>query len=98
MYAVVPDAPIKDDEQVVETSWAWLLLVFLLFWVISGIAAFFMSLVCFAYSGTVLEKIGGFAIAVLFGPFYWIYYAFVKTYCGNSLSHSAGSKAAKRRR
>lgn len=96
MYVVVPDAPIKEDEQAYTSAWAWFVLVFLLFWIISGIAAFFMSILCFAYSGTVLEKIGGFAIAILFGPFYWIYYAFVKSYCKNSASVSKGGRASRR--
>lgn len=80
----MPSEPVDNNKtETADNAWAWLVLVFLLFWVISGIAAFFMSILCFAYSGTLLEKVGGFAISVLFGPFYWIYYAFVNNYCND---------------
>jgi|688.fasta_scaffold2200882_1 hypothetical protein len=56
-----------------------LLLVFL--WGVLGIAAFFMSLVCFGKSGTTSQHILGFLLAIFFGPFYWIYYGVVRSYC-----------------
>lgn len=73
----------EEEMQSLNGGWVFALFIFLLFWIISGIVAFFMSIFCFAYSGTMLEKVGGFAIAVLFGPFYWIYYAFMNTYCAS---------------
>lgn len=59
-----------------------LIILFILFgWVISGLVAFIMSLVCFGYNGSVSDKFIGLIIAVLFGPFYWIFYAFNTSYC-----------------
>lgn len=69
----------KDDE---ETSVKFsFLALFLLVWIIAGIVAFVMSLVCFARGGSAWEKIAGFLLALFFGPFYWIYYLVSKSYC-----------------
>jgi hypothetical protein len=58
-----------------------LVYIALLLWVIAGIAAFVLSLFCFGKSGTPVDKVIGLVIAVLFGPFYWIYYGVSKKYC-----------------
>jgi hypothetical protein len=50
-------------------------------WVVAGVAAFIMSLVCFGYNGSVFDKIIGLLLAILFGPFYWIFYNYNKNYC-----------------
>lgn len=63
---------------------AWmvgLIVVLTLIWIIAGIAAFIMSLVCFGKSGTTLQHVIGLVLSCLFGPFYWIYYGIVKDYC-----------------
>lgn len=60
-----------------------ILLIFLLVWIISGISAFFMSLACFGYNGTVTDKFIGLLVAFLLGPFYWLYYSMSKSYCKN---------------
>lgn len=57
-----------------------LLLIFLI-WGIAGLSAFIMSFVCFGYNGSVTNKFLGLVIALLFGPFYWFYYAFNPSYC-----------------
>jgi hypothetical protein len=58
------------------------LIIALLFaWMIAGVVAFFMSLVCFGYSGSTSEKFIGLLIAIFLGPFYWIYYGFNGSYC-----------------
>jgi small neutral amino acid transporter SnatA (MarC family) len=70
----------KDE----ETSWTWsvaFISFFALIWVIAGIVAFIMSLVCFARNGTAIEKIVGFLLALFFGPFYWVYYSISASYC-----------------
>jgi hypothetical protein len=59
-------------------------LIFILFWVVTGIAAFVASLVCFAFYGSVTSKTLGFVIAFLFGPFYWFYFIFNSKYCTRS--------------
>lgn len=55
--------------------------VLALAWVLFGIAAFFFSLVCFGRSGSFGEKIFGFFLALVFGPFYFVYYFADGAYC-----------------
>lgn len=50
-------------------------------WILAGITAFIMSVVCFKFNGTGLQKFLGLILAILFGPFYWIYYGLSSTYC-----------------
>ena len=50
-------------------------------WVLFGILAFFFSLVCFGYSGSFGEKVFGFILAIIFGPFYFVYYFADGAYC-----------------
>ena len=59
--------------------------IFVIIWVILGLIAFITSLVCFGYSGSTTEKILGFVIALLFGPFYFLYFYLNKNYCGKNL-------------
>ncbi len=58
------------------------LLVFLVVWIILGIIAFIMSIACFGFSGSMAEKVIGLLLACFFGPFYWLYFYFNKSYCG----------------
>jgi hypothetical protein len=53
-------------------------------WVLAGLAAFIMSLVCFGKSGSTSEHVLGLLLAMFFGPFYWIYYFVSQTYCKSS--------------
>ncbi len=56
--------------------------IILIIWIALGIFAFWTSLWCAGFrSGTVSEKLIGFVIAFLFGPFYWLYFYFMKDYC-----------------
>ena len=50
-------------------------------WSLLGFAAFVMSLVCVGRSGTVLDKALGIVVAMLAGPFYWLYFLLLKGYC-----------------
>ena len=58
-----------------------IILLILFGWVISGLVGFIMSLVCFGYNGSTGDKFIGLIISLLFGPFYWIYYAVNSSYC-----------------
>ena len=51
-----------------------------------------MSLVCFAYSGTILEKILGVLMSFFLGPFYWIYFAYNNNYCGRTIVNGGKRK------
>ena len=55
--------------------------LFALAWVLFGVAAFFFSLVCFGRSGSFGEKLFGFFLALVFGPFYFVYYFADGAYC-----------------
>lgn len=70
-------AELKKEQSQTLTAAA----VFALVWGIAGFAAFITSLICFGRSGTMGQQVAGLVIAVLFGPFYWIYFASVKSYC-----------------
>ena len=50
-------------------------------WVLAGIAAFIFSLYCFSKSGTTVEKVLGVLLAVILGPFYFVYSATYQAYC-----------------
>jgi len=50
-------------------------------WVVFGFAGFVMSLWCLGFSGNVGQKIGGMFFAILLGPFYWLYFYSVPSYC-----------------
>ena len=56
-------------------------LCFIVLWVLAGLSAFIMSLVCFGYNNNPGNAIIGLLLAFFTGPFYWIYYIFNKTYC-----------------
>jgi hypothetical protein len=69
------------------------LLLLIVVWGVVGFAAFITSLVCVGYSGTFGQKVIGLLLALIFGPFYFIYYGFSKTYCSsNSTQTMYGGK------
>jgi len=63
------------------TGLSLFLVIILLMWILFGVIAFLMSLVCFGRSGTLLEKIIGLLLAIFFGPLYFIFYIFNSSYC-----------------
>ena len=58
-----------------------LLLVGIIVWVVAGVWALVMSLICFGRSGSGVEKVVGIVLAWLIGPFYWLYFAYNTSYC-----------------
>lgn len=70
-----PDTP--------ETKFATsLILFFVAFWVLAGLAARLWSILCLFNNGTVQDKTLGIITSMLFGPFYWFYYAYIgNNYC-----------------
>lgn len=71
--------PEPSKKQAQETLTAAAVLGFI--WAVLGIAAFVTSLICFGRSGTFGQQCVGLFLSVLFGPFYWIYFASVGSYC-----------------
>jgi len=59
--------------------------LFILTWVIAGLLAFIMSLICFAYTSSMSDKFLGLIVALSIGPFYWLYYIFNSNYCNKNL-------------
>jgi hypothetical protein len=59
----------------------------IIFWIVAGIAAHLTSLACIGGSGF-WQNIWALLIAILLGPFYWLYYYFMKDkgYCYYSKS------------
>lgn len=58
-----------------------ILTILLVIWIILGITAFIMSIICFGRSGSTSQHIIGLLLAIFFGPFFWIFYFFVPDYC-----------------
>ena len=55
--------------------------IFLILWCILGIIAFVRSIMCFNSSSSTSEKIIGLALAIFFGPIYFLYEYFNKDFC-----------------
>jgi hypothetical protein len=55
--------------------------LFIILWFIIGFIAFITSILCFLRSGTICEKIIGLILAILLGPFYFIFFIFRDGYC-----------------
>jgi hypothetical protein len=60
------------------------LLIIILIWCIASFTGFIMSIICISYDGSSGSKIAGILLALFFGPFYWLYYIYRKTYCTNN--------------
>ena len=58
--------------------------VFISLWMLAGIAAFIASIYCMGQQGTTGEKAVGLILAILFGPFYWLYFFASPSYCKRS--------------
>jgi hypothetical protein len=63
-------------------------LIFVIIWVVAGFTGFIMSLVCLSYDGSTGSKVAGVLLSIFFGPFYWFYYIFRKTYCINNSNNN----------
>jgi hypothetical protein len=78
----VPDfnnifASIVSGNSPMGVFWALVVLV----WVLFGIAGFVMSLWCIGFTGNFGEKFIGIVIAIILGPWYWLYFYSVPSYC-----------------
>lgn len=66
------EQPIKSDNSFTKT--VNYIAYFVIIWLILGLISFITSIVCFGFSGSIGEKMIGLLIALLFGPFYWLYF------------------------
>jgi hypothetical protein len=73
----------KTDEATTDEMMATIQVfgLFMFVWIVLGLAAFVWSLYCFGKSGTMFEKCLGLAMAIFFGPLFFLLYKFSPTYC-----------------
>lgn len=76
-FVPVPDTPAGARDRIIKLA----VYAFGIAWGLFGLLAFVFSLICFGYSGSILEKLVGVVLAILFGPFYFIYYFASGSYC-----------------
>ena len=76
-----PTPAVVATEEPKPTLWDSFVFLVMLIWVVAGIVAFVMSILCFGKSGTIAQQVVGLLLAVFFGPFYWLYFVAVKSYC-----------------
>lgn len=76
-FVPVPDTPKDSRDKIIKL----VIYAFGIVWAVFGLLAFIFSLICFGYSGSILEKLVGIILAILFGPFYFIYYFASGSYC-----------------
>jgi hypothetical protein len=70
------------------------LFIFAIVWIVLGVAAFIMSLVCFSKSGSKGgQNVIGLLLAMFLGPFYWLYYIGGGSYCTNRIASGVGLAA-----
>lgn len=75
----------SNSQESSSINYAIAISIFILTWLFVGLIAFIWSLICFGRSGSAVDHIMGFIIAVIFGPFFFIYYAANKNYCNKIL-------------
>lgn len=90
----------EDDKKEEETKkkigdMGGLAAIFFLFWVLLGIIAFIKSIICLTSPSTILQKILGLLLAIVVGPFYFLYFYVDPTYCK---SRSGGRKRSRNNR
>jgi hypothetical protein len=61
------------------------MMAFVVIWALAGLSALLMSIYCTYNGGDANQNLMGFMLAILLGPFYWIYYYYAKKgYCGRT--------------
>jgi L-asparagine transporter-like permease len=71
----------QQPQEQQQDMWYWMWYITVFIWIVLGFIAFIWSIMCFGKSGTLGQQIIGLLLAVIFGPFYWIYYLSVGKYC-----------------
>lgn len=82
--ATVTPPPTNGAGSFIVGVWVFYAILYLIIWVVSGIAAFVASLICLGFRGSISDKIIGFVIAFIMGPLYWLYFSLNKDYCVSS--------------
>lgn len=89
-----PPPPTNKKTTTAATGYAITMIVLSVAWALLGFIAFVWSLVCFSAtrSGNTSSKVIGLLIAMILGPFYWVYFLVRKDYCRTSSVLSGGRK------
>lgn len=89
-----PPPPTNQKNTTAATGYAITMIVLSVAWALLGFIAFVWSLVCFSAtrSGNTSSKVIGLLIAMILGPFYWVYFLVRKDYCRTSSVLSGGRK------
>lgn len=77
----VPQPVISPPPSKKHTAVTWLIILGVISYIIAGFLAYVWSIACIGRSGSFGANVGGIILAILFGPFYWIYFIFHKGYC-----------------
>ena len=79
----------EEDKTYIDKEYIKEIILTILWWIwlITALISIYMSFVCLSYNGTTGSKIGGVFLALIFGPFYWLYYGFRSTYCTRNYSY-----------
>jgi len=71
----------------------WFIILMSVIFAILWLPALIMSGLCFGKQSLMKDKIIGLFLALIFGPFYWLYYHFNKSYCNVlTFTQSGGRK------
>lgn len=76
------DVSINSVGDVFSLLFLIILIIFIICWVVCGIVAFFYSIICITYKGTMTDKLIGFLLALTTGPvLYFAFYIYNPNYC-----------------
>lgn len=95
------DQPKQEESMLtrfMNSSYAFLAMAFAFAWALAGVLAFIFSITCVGFQGSFSQKALGLIIAMMFGPFYWIFYYFVPGYCKESAVANVLTGGLRRRR
>ncbi len=71
----------EKKQQTDENTTIQIFGLFMFVWIVIGLSAFVWSIYCFGKTGTMFQKVLGFAMAMFFGPMFFVLYKFSPTYC-----------------
>jgi len=89
-----PHHPPQPKHKKANTTSGYILLGLGLLYSVLGLIAFVKSILCFSANSSTSEKIIGFILAILFGPFYFLYYYLNPKYCKSPIPFNTNRRNA----
>ena len=89
-----PHHPPQPKHKKANTTSGYILLGLGLLYLVLGLVAFVKSILCFSANSSTSEKIIGFILAILFGPFYFLYYYLNPKYCKSPIPFNTNRRNA----